>query len=356
MAERADRYDRAYEAPLEDIADLNREGLLLANLDKRLGGLGFGVDGEDPLAFVLAIEHLAMVNPSTAHCFQVHNHVVQMMSIFGSEEQRKRWLAPTVEHAALLAGVGSEPKDAPPTAGRIVPGGIRVNGVKNYATNASMGEWILIGNVAEADNPRVRLRLMINRNWPGVRVDDSIWRPMGMRACVSPTVYMEDCFVPDEDVVVQPQDPRDADWLGKFHVAFASNYIGAARGIYDWIVGYLRQRSMADAIRTLRLGELKASLDAARLLLYEAAGHFKIDTQQAMLLGCEAKWMAKNTLVQVMHSGAELAGSTAFFEKYPLERIYRDGQLHMLHNRIDVVASTVGAAELGAEYDVNRER
>ena len=76
----------------------------------------------------------------------------------------------------------------------------------------------------------------------------------------------------------------------------------------------------------------------------------------SMPMGCEAKWMAKSTLSQVMRGGAELAGSTALFQKYPLERIYRDGQLHMLHNRTDVVALTVGSAELGEEYDVNRER
>ena len=60
--------------PVEDIQDLHRQGWLLANLDKRRGGLGFGLYGDDPLSFFLIDEHLAYGNPSTAHCFQVHNN------------------------------------------------------------------------------------------------------------------------------------------------------------------------------------------------------------------------------------------------------------------------------------------
>jgi hypothetical protein len=75
-----------------------------------------------------------------------------------------------------------------------------------------------------------------------------------------------------------------------------------------------------------------------------------------MLLGGEAKWLAKSTLNRLLRVGPEISGSSALFERYPLERLYRDGQLHMLHSRLDVVAHMVGAAELGQPYDVNRER
>jgi alkylation response protein AidB-like acyl-CoA dehydrogenase len=355
IAPRAQRYDREYEAPLEDIQDLHREGLLLANLDKRFGGLGYGVDGEDPLAFILAIETLAAVNPSTAHCFQVHNHVVQMASLLGDEDQRRRWLTPTMERGALLAGVGSEPKGAPPTVARPVAGGYRVDGVKYYATNASLGEWATM-TVRAGDAPGPPMRFMINHHAPGVTVDCSEWRPMGMKSCISPTVYLEDYFAPTEDVVAYSDDPRDRDWLGKFHVAFAANYVGTAAGIYEWMRGYVRERSTADPLRTLRVGELRCQLDAARLLLYRGAAHFKKDRREAMLMGCQAKWMAKHTLTEMLRTSAEVVGSSALFEKYPLEKLYRDGQLHMLHSRIDVVASTIGAAELGLEYDINQER
>ncbi|HSC42631.1 MAG TPA: acyl-CoA dehydrogenase family protein [Candidatus Binatia bacterium] len=67
-----------------------------------------------------------------------------------------------------------------------------------------------------------------------------------------------------------------------------------------------------------------------------------------------AKWMAKETLNKIMWSAAEACGSTALFQKHPLERFYRDMHLHMMHGRHDIAAEIVGAAELGEPYNVNR--
>jgi alkylation response protein AidB-like acyl-CoA dehydrogenase len=67
IAPRAARYDQATEVPGEDIEDLDREGWLLADLDRKRGGLGYGLYGDDPLSFFLLDEYLAYGNPSTAH-------------------------------------------------------------------------------------------------------------------------------------------------------------------------------------------------------------------------------------------------------------------------------------------------
>lgn len=71
---RSESYDGAPEVPIEDMQHLHREGWLLANLPRKYGGLGYGLEGDDPLAFFLIIENLAYGNPSTAHCFQVRNN------------------------------------------------------------------------------------------------------------------------------------------------------------------------------------------------------------------------------------------------------------------------------------------
>ena len=63
------------------------QGWLVANLGKRRGGLGFGLYGDDPLGFFLIDEHLAYGNPSTAHCFQVHNNALMMIDAMASDAQ-----------------------------------------------------------------------------------------------------------------------------------------------------------------------------------------------------------------------------------------------------------------------------
>jgi alkylation response protein AidB-like acyl-CoA dehydrogenase len=354
IAPRAAQHDQDYEVPVEDIEDLFREGWLLANLDKKRGGLGYGLHGDDPLSFFLIDEHLAYGNPSTAHCFQVHDNALMMIDAMANDEQIQRWIEPTVKRGALIPGAGAEPYGSPPTMAKRVKGGYLVSGTKHYATNASLAEWLWIGRVA-SDSHAKPIMFIMHRDTPGLKIDTDIWRPTGMRACISPWLYLEDCFVPDENLLGPPGQFLGENWMGKINFAFTANYLGSARAMYDWALAYVRDRGGAkDPYRQLRFGELKSMLDASRLTLYTAVRIFKGDTDGAMIAAHEEKWMAKETLQKIMWSAAEVCGSTSLFERFPLERFYRDMHLHMMHGRHDVAAQIVGASELGEPYDVNR--
>jgi alkylation response protein AidB-like acyl-CoA dehydrogenase len=150
IAPRAAQYDLALEVPGEDMQDLHREGWLLANLERKRGGLGYGLNGDDPLAFFLLDEQLAYGNPSTAHCFQVHNNALMMIAQIGTEQQVSRWVEPTVKRGALLPGCGAEPHGVAPSTATRLRGGFLVNGMKHYATNATLAEWFWIGSVGFA--------------------------------------------------------------------------------------------------------------------------------------------------------------------------------------------------------------
>ncbi len=354
IAPRAAQYDTAFGAPVEDIRDLHDQGWLLANLGKRRGGLGFGLYGDDPLAFFLIDEHLAYGNPSTAHCFQVHNNALMMIDAMASDAQVSQWIEPTVKRGALIPGAGAEPYGAPPTTAKRVEGGYLVSGTKHYATNASLAEWLWIGRVA-SDAHSQPIMFMLHKDTPGLKIDSDAWRPTGMRACVSPWLYLDNCFVPEENLFGQPGQFLGENWMGKINFAFTANYLGSARAMYDWALSYTRDRNGGkDAYRQLRFGELKSMIDASRLILYGAVRMFKSDPDGALVAAHEAKWLAKETLQKVMWSAAEICGSTALFVQHPLERFYRDMHLHMMHGRHDIAAQIVGAAELGEPYDVNR--
>jgi alkylation response protein AidB-like acyl-CoA dehydrogenase len=354
IAPRAAQYDLSFEAPVQDIQDLHREGWLLANLDIKRGGLGFGLYGDDPLAFFLIDEHLAYGNPSTAHCFQVHNNALMMIDAMSSDGQIKNWIEPTINRGALIPGAGAEPLGAPPTTAKRTKGGYLVSGTKHYATNATLAEWLWIGRVASDSHP-LPIMFMLHRDTPGLKIDSEIWRPTGMRACVSPWLHLENCFVPEEHLLGRPGQFLGENWMGKINFAFTANYLGSARAMYDWALDYVHERGGGkDSYRQLRFGELKSMIDAARLILYAAARMFKKDPEHAMVAAHEAKWMAKETLQKVMWSAAEVCGSTSLFQNHPLERFYRDMHLHMMHGRHDIAAQVVGASELGEAYDVNR--
>ncbi|HZR03399.1 MAG TPA: acyl-CoA dehydrogenase family protein [Burkholderiales bacterium] len=353
IAPRADKTDLDASFPDEDIVDLHRAGLLLATLPEQDGGLGYGFEGNDPLSFFLIIERLARANPSTAHCYQVHCNALQILRAFGSNEQVKRFIQPTIDRGMLFVGAGSEPGGGRHSSTAVpVEGGFTINGVKHYATNATRCEWMTVHVRSESSN--LIETFVVNTSSEGVEIDASVWNPGGMRACVSPLLRFKDCFVPNDCVLGHPEGFFGERWLAKINFGFTANYLGATQGIYDFAVSYLRDRGRKDTAQyQAHVGEMKAMLDAARLLFYRAVAATREDLTQGLLMSNEAKWLAVDVAHRVISTVGQVVGSTGFFRGLVLERLCRDLQVHTLHRRHHVGATLVGLAELGMAYDLN---
>ncbi len=354
IAPRAAQLDRDGAFPLDDIRDIAAQNWLMCTVDERWGGSSYGFHGRDPLAFYLLIEGIARGNPSTAHCFQVHLNTVQMVEALANDDQCRRVFAATTERGLLMVGAGSEPGGTRQnTIARKVPGGVAINGRKHYITNGTHCEWMWI--LCRLDGTDSDLMTLIRTTDPGVRIDTEFWRPTGMRACVSPMLYLTDCFVPDENIVGRHGQFFADHWLAKINMGFTANYIGGLRAIYDFVVDYVCQRGSAqEQVYQVAVGEMRARIHASQALLYQSVLSVREDETRALLMSNEAKWMAVETLKRVIYLAGQVAGSTALFTDYPLERIIRDMEVHMLHRRHHVGIQLVGQAALGLPYDLNK--
>ncbi len=225
-------------------------------------------------------------------------------------------------------------------------------GKKHYATNATHADWMMV--LVRAQDLDTDVTLVISRHAPGVRIDEAFWNPVGMRACVSPMLYLDDVFVPDEDVLGTPGEWFRGKWLAKINLGFTANYIGTLQGLYDWLVPYLRERSSRqNPIYQVHIGELKARIGAARLALRHALTVSQTDMERGLLLSNEAKFLAVDALEAMLTIGNQAAGSTALFLDYPYQRLLRDAQVHLLHRRKHVGIQIVGQAALGEPYELN---
>jgi len=352
VAKRAAELDARGEFPDADFEDLHREGLLMATLPKEDGGLGFGFDGDDPLSFFLIIERLAAGNSSTAHCFQVHCNAAQIVRAFGTDEQVKRFLAPTQESGRLLVGAGSEPGGGRGgTVAKPVSGGFLVSGVKHYATNATRSDWMTVHVRNEETN--LMETVVVHRESEGLQIDEVFWNPAGMRACVSPLLKFDNCFVPSDCVLSRPGGFLTENWLGKINFGFTANYLGTLQAMFQWTVDYMRQRGQVDTqVYQMYVGELRTKIDAARLLYYHAVEVARHDITKGLLKSNEAKYLAVECLTRFKEVAGQLVGSTAFFRSFPLERMMRDMDVHSLHRRHHFGAVMVGQAELGLPYNL----
>jgi len=74
-------------------------------------------------------------------------------------------------------------------------------------------------------------------------------------------IALENCFVPEENLLGRPGQFLGENWLGKINFAFTANYLGSARAMDDWGLNYVRERGGGkDPYRQLRFGELKSLL------------------------------------------------------------------------------------------------
>ncbi len=362
--ERAPRYDRDCLMPEENLDDLFRGGWLTCTVSKKSGGKGSNLDSDDPGTYLQAIRVVARGCSSTAHCMQVNNHTAWILDAVGTEAQRKKYVAPGIARRFLGSFVGSEPTRKHMytlnTKARPVDGGYVLNGMKNYATNGPLMEFAIIFASLEGvdDYQQNHLMVIIEPQWKGVRVDNDWYRPTGMRAAASPIVHLDDVFIPAENVFGKPGDYPRQRWQGKYHLGFSANYLGTAEGMFDWFRDYTIKRGRAkDPIIMMRAGEMKIALSAAQSIFHDAIRAFRTKpVVEAELLAMSAKYVTAHAALDVARSVTQAAGSTALFDEFPLARMVRDLDTHILHAGHDKTAQIMGQSQLGEEFDSTLQR
>lgn len=366
VAQHARRLDSEAAPPNEMMATLHEAGLLKLCVPKEVGGDGTSfVAGHDPLPFLIGIEEIARVDMGSAHCFQVHGHSCMMLSHACNAEQRERYLRPVVEQGQVVSWTGSEPGRTARGQYNLQSdavkqkGGYLLNGIKNYGTNASIADWNIVAvSSDQGPIPDNFLMVMIPAGAKGFKVDASWWDPTGMRSAVSPKLVLTDVFVPDADVLVGPgYYPRER--LGsRWHLGFGASHLGAAQGMFDFVLEYLPKRKTGDDPHSQRtVGEMRMRLTAARDLLYHAGSLWSGDdlakAEEYSLMAklfciMTAEWMVTETI--------RVVGSTALLRTFDLERAIRDIHIHSTHANLHSTAQLIGRAALGLSYDATQQQ
>lgn len=358
------RADREGVFPEKNLRQLFDQGLLHITHSAALGGPDGSLSGTQPELFLNMLRTLCRADSATGHCFQLHNHALWQLEQVGTSEQIALFLEPALKKFSIFSAVGSEP-------GRInmyemktratrVEGGWLVNGVKNFVTNGQLAD-LMITSVAldGVENYMENLQMMLIRpDMPGVSWDDDWYQPHGMRGARSPIMRLENVFVPDNHLLGEPGAFARQRWQGRFHLGFASNYLGTIEGLFEWYLDYQRGRNKSgDAYTQLRVGEAKMQLDAAAALYDRAIASWRQnDVIQAELSSMSAKSTAARTAFSVLQTILYSAGATAQFEDHPLGRTVRNIETFVVHAGHDRTAQIIGQAQLGASFDSTLQR
>lgn len=335
--------DRNADIPAEVIAGLARLGVLGMTAPREYGGRGFSQSSYCKILEVIG-GHCA----STAVFVNAHHSIgIRALLLFGTEEQKRRWLPPLVRGEKLAAFALTEPEagsDAAnvQTTATPTPDGKSyiLNGQKRYITNGAIAQVLTVmarTPVPGSTETKVTA-FLVTPDMPGFEVVEARMPKCGIRGTVTSRLAFHDMPVPADNVLGQVgKGLRVALTVLDFgRTTFGASCTGAAKVCLRAAVGHARTRVQFQQ----KLGEFEL---VKKKLAYMAACAFAMEamtTQCAALIdrGVEdymletamLKVWSTDSLWQIINDTIQIFGGQAYFANEPYERMMRDARINMI--------------------------
>jgi alkylation response protein AidB-like acyl-CoA dehydrogenase len=359
LAPRAAEYDRDAKNPLDSWRDLWHDGVLGAAIPSAHGGLGLDIP-----TYVAVIRELARGCASTAMTVHMHSTVMRFIDALGTEAQKRRFYAEVVRYGRLFGSWGSEPAVSlsrtfhMETAIRADGDGFVIDGVKHFCTMALGAShymvWCAIDG--ESDMGKALIQAVVPADAPGMATDGK-WDTLGMRGTYSPSVTFNNVRVDADATLGRPGAALQVGVVEGFGLGYAAVYVGIAEASLAFGLDYLRKRvvkpeniSVAqDPTVQRHVGELAVKLDAARLVLEQAAsGWERADVIERAMLANRAKYLASEVGLEVTSRVIQTVGGRGAYRDFPAERAFRDMRTAtLMPPTVDRMLETIGKSALG---------
>lgn len=350
-----DEIDEAQRFPMEIMRKAAELGFLGIIFPEEFGGAGLGY-----VEYVLVVTELSKVDPSVGISVAAHNSLgTNHIYKFGSPEQRKRWVTPLATGQKIAAWALTEPGSGSDAAGlrttaRKVEGGWVLNGSKAFCTHGTVGEIAVVLAITDPDGRKGRnvSAFVLERGMPGFRAGKKE-NKLGIRASDTAELVLEDCFVPDANLLGAPGEGfRQAlAVLDGGRISIAALGLGTAIGAYETALKYSKQREQFgqpiaefQAIR-FALAEMATRIAAAEALTLAAATEMD-KTGKVTLKASEAKLMTGEAAVFCSERGVQIHGGYGFIKDYRAEKYYRDSKICTIGEGTSEVQRLVIAREL----------
>jgi alkylation response protein AidB-like acyl-CoA dehydrogenase len=290
----------------------------------------------------LIFEALAQGCPTVSSFISIHNMAAWMIDAYGSDEQRRKWLAKLCAMDLLASYCLTEPgtgSDAAALRTRAVRNGDHyvLNGQKQFISGAGESD-IYVAMVRTGDDGAGGIStLVVERDTPGVSFGANE-RKMGWNAQPTRAVIFENARVPvanrlgDEGIGFKiAMAGLDG---GRLNIAACS--LGGAQSALDKALAYMKERTAfgkrLDEFQALRfkVADMATELEAARTFLWRAAAALdRRDTDAAMLCAM-AKRFATDVGFEVANQALQLHGGYGYLSEYGIEKIVRDLRVHQI--------------------------
>lgn len=300
----------------------------------------YGGSGADYVTNAIVVEELSRSCASTGFTVSIHVGIACMLiNLFGTEDQKKKYLTPLAkgEHLGAFVltepGAGTDVMSASTTA--VLDGNDYVlNGTKTFISNGPTGDtYVVFAWTDKAARGKGMSCFIVPKGTAGMKPGEH-FKKMGLRSSQTSEVVFKDCRIPKENIIGQPGQGLGIAMTGFDHgrVGIAAQCVGILQAALDESIKYSKERvqfgqpiARQEAISWM-IANMATDLAAARFLTYYAAWlkdqkkPFSKEASMAKLFGAEAAMQHTIKAVQIH-------GGYGYIKGQKVERLMRDAKI-----------------------------
>jgi len=351
----AREYDLNEIFPAEIVKKARELDLIGLFIPEQYGGPGFGY-----LEQALVLEEFWKIDPGIAQELCSITFGAEELLLFGTEEQKKKWLPPLFSGNAVMGFAITEPDAGSDTASAATTAVLDgdeyvINGSKVMIGNGTVGTFLLIFCQT---NPDVKSKtgrhsiIIVETDREGYKADPMHGK-MGLRASDTAAVYLNNVRVPRENLV--GAEGNGFIQLMKFfdhsRAYVAAHGVGLAQGALDMAVKHVKGRKQfgrpigAFQATQFKIAEMAAKIEVARNTVYKSAWLLDQGKPETKLTAI-AKMFACEVAVEVVDEALQLHGGYGYFDDYDIERFYRAAKVLEIYEGTKEVEKIVISREV----------
>ncbi|WP_372911499.1 acyl-CoA dehydrogenase family protein [Salinigranum sp.] len=352
----AQELEEEHRFPSEVFEELGRLDVMGVPVSEAYGGLG-----GDQLMYALVTEELGRVSGGIGLSYAAHVSLgSKPIDLFGTEEQKERWLRPLAEGREMGAwaltepGSGSDASDMQTTAERDGDEWV-LNGTKQFITNANVANSVLVKAVTDpgAGYDGISTFIVSPDDDDGFEVT-TVWDKMGLNCSPTCEIQFDDCRLPPDRLLGDEGEgwKQTMKTLDGGRISIAALSVGLAQGAYDAAREYAVEReqfgqpiSKFDAVRDM-LVDMYRKTERARLLTHKAAARYdageRVTTESSL-----AKLDASEAAREVAEDAVQVLGGYGYTTDFAPQRFYRDAKLMEIGEGTSEIQHLVLGRELG---------
>jgi alkylation response protein AidB-like acyl-CoA dehydrogenase len=343
------------EYPTEIVKKAKELDLIGLFIPEEYGGPGLGF-----LEQAMVLEEFWKIDPGIGQQLSSISFGAEELILFGTEEQKKKWLPPLFEGDAVMGFAITEPDAGSDTASATttaVKEGDEwvINGSKVMIGNGTYGTFLLVYCLT---NPEVESKtgrhsiIIVETDRDGYKAEPMHGK-MGLRASDTSAVYFSNVRVPKENLL--GTEGNGFIQLMKFfdhsRAYVAGHGVGLAQGALDMAVKHVKGRKQfgrplgAFQATQFKIAEMATKIETARTMVYKSAwllDQGRPDTRVTAM----AKMYACHIAVEVVDESLQLHGGYGYWNDYPIERFYRAAKVLEIYEGTKEVEKIVISREL----------